>query len=560
MKKKWLALFMAVILTMGMTACGSKAEKPSAGNSSKSVETAETAEEEQAQKEENSGDESSGKDELVVAVGDMTEGDYDACQGYTMYGTNIFYSSLLKINKDIEAEPDLATDYKVSDDGLTYTFTLRDDVKFSDGEPVTAKDVVFTFETAKETGASVDLTMMDKVEAPDDTTVVFMLNKPFSPFTRTVALQGIAAEHAYGDDYAAAPVASGPFKVKQLDVGQQLIVEPNEYYYGDQSPFSQITFLNIDEETALSYAQAGTLDVVKINPEYAKEEVENMHLETYETSDNRGFSLPCIAETTNSSGAKVGNNATADPAVRKALNIGISRQEIIDNALNGIGTPAWVRFENIPWANEEPGLEDGQTEEACGILEEAGWVDEDGDGIREKDGQKCELSITGRTDDLQRYNLAEAFAENAKKLGIHITAEAEEWTTCKEQGRSIPTCIGTGDYSFIDVYNAFASEYADPDATDLNNAAMYTNKKVDEYLQQAMEARSEEEAVEYLKKAQYDGETGPNVDFPYIWLVNIDHTYFVRDGLDIGEQMVHPHGHGLPIIQNLNEWVFEAGE
>lgn len=89
---------------------------------------------------------------------------------------------------------------------------------------------------------------------------------------------------------------------------------------------------------------------------------------------------------------------------------------------------------------------------------------------------------------------------------------------------------------------------------------MYTNKKVDEYLQQAMEARSEEEAVEYLKKAQYDGETGPNVDFPYIWLVNIDHTYFVRDGLDIGEQMVHPHGHGLPIIQNLNEWVFEAGE
>ncbi len=98
MKKKWLALFMAVILTMGMTACGSKAEKPSAGNSSKSVETAETAEEEQAQKEENSGDESSGKDELVVAVGDMTEGDYDACQGYTMYGTNIFYSSLLKIN------------------------------------------------------------------------------------------------------------------------------------------------------------------------------------------------------------------------------------------------------------------------------------------------------------------------------------------------------------------------------------------------------------------------------------------------------------------------------
>lgn len=79
---------------------------------------------------------------------------------------------------------------------------------------------------------------------------------------------------------AANPVTSGPFKVKQLDVGQQLIVEPNEYYYGEQSEFSQITFLTIDEETALSYAQSGMLDVVKINPEYALEEITDMHLET----------------------------------------------------------------------------------------------------------------------------------------------------------------------------------------------------------------------------------------------------------------------------------------
>lgn len=498
------------------------------------------------------------KDELVVAVGDMTEGDYDACQGYTMYGTNIFYSSLLKINKEIETEGDLAKDYQISEDGMIYTFHLRDDVKFSDGEIVTAEDVAFTYETAKETGASVDLTMMDKVEALDDTTVQFTLNKAYSPFIRTVALQGIVAEHAYGDDYAANPVASGPFKVKQLDVGQQLIVEPNEYYDGEQSEFTQITFLNIDEETALSYAQAGTLDVVKINPEYAYEEVDGMHLETYATSDNRGFALPCIPETKTEDGTIVGNNATCDVAVRKALNIGIDREEIIENALNGIGTPSWVRFENLPWANEEPGLEDGQVEEACKLLEEAGWVDTDGDGVREKDGRECKLTITGRTDDLQRYNLAVAFAENAEKLGIKITAEAKDWTTCKEEGRRNPTCIGTGDYNFIDVYNAFASEFADPSSVSLSNAAMYMNETVDGYLEQALAATTEEEAVEYLKKAQYDGETGPNVDYPYIWLVNIDHTYFIRGGLDVGTQMIHPHGHGLPIIQNMNEWKYTA--
>lgn len=496
------------------------------------------------------------KEELVIAVGDMTEGDYDACQGYTMYGTNIFYSSLLRINKEIETQPDLATDYEVSDDGLIYTFHLRDDVRFSDGETVTAEDVVFTYETAKETGASVDLSVMEMVEALDDTTVQFTLGRAYSPFIRTVALQGIVAKHAYGEDYAADPVASGPFKVKQLNVGQQLIVEPNEYYYGEQSPFAQITFLNIDEETALSYAQSGMLDVVKINPEYAQQEVSGMHLETYATADNRGFSLPCIPETELEDGEVVGNNATCDVAVRKALNIGISREEIIENALNGIGTPSWIRFENLPWANEELPLVDGQVEEACEILEDAGWIDTDGDGIREKNGVKCEWTITGRTDDLQRYNLAVAFADNAQKLGIKINAEAKDWMTCKEEARRSPTCIGTGDYSFIDVYNAFSSEFADPSLVSLSNPSMYTNDTVDGYLEQALAATTEEAAVEYMKKAQYDGETGPNVDYPYVWIVNIDHTYFVRDGLDLGEQMIHPHGHGLPVIQNLNEWKY----
>lgn len=495
-------------------------------------------------------------DALIIAVGDMTEGDYDACKGYTMYGTNIFYSSLLKINKDIQVEPDLAKEYSVSEDGLIYTFQLREDIKFSDGKTVTAEDVVFTFETAKKTGASVDLTMLEKVEAIGEYTVQFTLNKPYSPFTRTVALQGIVAKYAYGEEYAANPIASGPFKVKQLDVGQQLIVEANEYYYGEKTPFSQITFLNIEEETALSYAQSGILDVVKINPEYAYEQVEGMHLEEYETSDNRGFSLPCIPETKNAKGKIVGSNVTSDLAVRRALNIGVSRQEIINHALNGIGTPSYGRFDNLPWANKEPEFMDGQVKEACRILEEAGWVDSDGDGIREKDGVKCEFTVTARTDDLQRYNLAVALAENAKELGIQINTEAKDWTTCKEEARRNPTCIGTGDYNFIDVYNAFHSQFASADLVSLSNPGMYSNEKVDSYLQQAINALSEQEAIEFFKMAQYDGEQGANVEFPYIWLVNMEHTYFVRDGLDLGQQMIHPHGHGLPIIQNMNEWKF----
>jgi peptide/nickel transport system substrate-binding protein len=210
----------------------------------------------------------------------------------------------------------------------------------------------------------------------------------------------------------------------------------------------------------------------------------------------------------------------------------------------------------LPWANDEPKYADGRVDEAKVLLESAGWIDSDGDGIREKDGIKCEFRITGRTDDLQRYNLAAALSENAKPLGINIIAEAMDWTTAKEISRSSPTCIGTGSYTYLDVYAAFHSSFSSLDTLGLTGCALYSNPTVDSYLESMLAAQSDEEAIDFAKKAQYDGTTGANVDYPYVWLVNIDHTYFVRDGLSLGVQRIHPHGHGAPVIQNLNEWSF----
>ncbi|MDR3171039.1 MAG: ABC transporter substrate-binding protein [Treponema sp.] len=498
------------------------------------------------------------KDALVVSVGGgITNGDYEPWSWeYGFEGIMFFHSALLKIRVDVQTEADLAASYTISDDRLVYTYTLRDDVKFSDGTSLTAEDVVFTYLTAKDSGGAVDLTMLEKAEALDAKTVRFTLNKLFSPFVRATATLGIVPKHAYNTNYSRNPVGTGPFKLKQLDVNQQLIVEPNPYYYGKKSPFTQITFLNISEEAALAAAKSGQIDVVMVNPEYAKEQVAGMHLENIKTSDNRGFNLPVIPETRNTAGDTVGSNVTSDPAVRRALNIGVSRQEIINNALNGIGTPSWVRFDGLPWANDEPSFRDNQVDEAKRILEEAGWVDSDGDGVREKNGVRCEFRITGRADDLQRYNLAVAFAENAKKLGINIIAQSMDWSEAKRIARAVPTCIGTGSYSYYDVYVAFDSALAGIDTVDLGNSGMYHNSVTDGFINAMLSAPNEAEAIANAKKAQYDGTTGPNVDFPYIWLVNIDHTYFVRDGLSLGVQRIHPHGHGMPVIQNLNEWSY----
>ncbi|GHV61965.1 ABC transporter substrate-binding protein [Spirochaetia bacterium] len=495
------------------------------------------------------------RDSLVISVGSgVTGGNYDPCKGYGSSGIDLFHSALLKINTQVQTEPDIASGYTVSDDRLVYTFTIRNDIKFADGTTLIPEDVVFTYETARGSGSGTDLTMISSIEIVDGSKVRFTLNKVFSPFIRTTALLGIVPKHAYNDNYARNPIGTGPFKVKQLDINQQLIVEPNPYYYGTKSPFKQITILNIDEQAALAAAKSGQLDVVMVNPEYAKDAVKGMHLENIKTSDNRGFNLPTIPETKNAAGIIVGSNVTSDIAVRRALNIGISRQTIIDNALNGVGTASWVRFEGLPWASEEPGLTDGQVDEARRILQAAGWIDSDGDGIREKNGVRCEFRITGRTDDLQRYNLAAALAENARPLGINIIAESMDWTGAQRIARGVPTCIGTGSYSYLDVFNAFHSSYSNPDMVSLSNAPMYNSKTVDGYLEAMLAASSEAEAIALAKKAQYDGTTGANVDLPYLWLVNIDHTYFVRDGLSLGVQRIHPHGHGVPVIQNLNEW------
>ncbi|MDR2398583.1 MAG: ABC transporter substrate-binding protein, partial [Spirochaetaceae bacterium] len=158
------------------------------------------------------------KDSLVISVGNGTAGgNYDPCKGYGSSGINLFHTALLRINAEVLTDPDIASAYTVSDDRLVYTFTIREDITFSDGVTLTPEDVVFTYETTKNSGSGVDLTMLEKVEVAEGHQVRFTLNKVYSPFVRTTALLGIVPKHAYNDNYARNPIGTGPFRVKQLD-------------------------------------------------------------------------------------------------------------------------------------------------------------------------------------------------------------------------------------------------------------------------------------------------------------------------------------------------------
>jgi peptide/nickel transport system substrate-binding protein len=494
------------------------------------------------------------KETISVYVGDEPEAGFDPTTGWGMSGYMLFQSGLLKFDKQLQLENDLATAYQISADGLTYTFTVREDARFSDGSPLTAEDVAFTYETAKNSASDLDLTMLEAAQASDSQTVVLTLNKPLSTFLSTAAQVGIVPKASYDPlTYPENPLGSGPYQLVQWDRGQQAIIKPNEHYYGTPSFFKQITLVFLDEKTALANAQSGALDVVMVQPEYAKEPVANMHLETFDTVDNRGFSLPVIPPDSNAAtGAQVGNALLSDVAVRQALKIGINRQTIIDNALNGIGTPAFTSVDQLAWYNPQTVYADGRIDEARHLLDAAGWL-EGPDGIRVKDGVSAQTNVFAPASDLQRYNIAVAFAAEAKNLGIDIKVEAKSWDECYAQGYATPILWGFGDYNPINLRSLYYTG-----AT--YNFASYTNKIVDTYINAALQSVSQQEALENWKRAQWDGTTGPESekgDSPFIWLVNIDHCYLVADGLNLGEQPVHPHGHGWPVLNNLNEWVWE---
>ena len=113
-----------------------------------------------------------------VTIGFTSEGDsFDPCTGFGYTGSPL-YSNLVKVNGENQLENDLAVSYTVSEDGLVWTFKIRDDVKFTNGEPLKASDVAFTFNTTKGKATYLDLTMLESCTAVDDTTVEFKLSKP----------------------------------------------------------------------------------------------------------------------------------------------------------------------------------------------------------------------------------------------------------------------------------------------------------------------------------------------------------------------------------------------
>lgn len=464
----------------------------------------------------------------------------------------LIQSTLVRTNKELEIENDLATEYSCSEDGLTWTVKIRDDVKFTDGEALTAADVAFTYNNCRELSTVNDFTMLKEAVAVDDTTVEFHMNEPYSIWPYTMAIVGIVPEHAYSESYGQNPIGSGRYIMKQWDKGQQVIFEANPDYYGEAPKIKKLTILFMEEDAALAAAMAGQADVAHTAASYSNQEIDGYSLFRVETVDNRGFNLPASMPE-EKDGITYGNALTADVNVRRAINLAIDRDEMIQNVLNGYGTKAYSVCDKMPWYNEEA-VTEYDLDAAKALMDEAGWKEGE-DGIREKDGVKAEMTLMFSNGDSVRQALAEDTANQLKELGISVKTEGVGWDTAYDRAQGEPLIWGWGAHTPMELYNIYHT------IKDSGSAeySPYANETVDKYMDEALKSSSLEESYDLWKKAQWDGTTGitQEGDIPWIWLCNVDHLYFARDGLKIADQKLHPHGHGWSIVNNIDEWEWE---
>ena len=566
MKKKTMAAFILTVSLVAATlsGCGSSAENGNMGNGGSAenggsaqqdpAQSGQAAEAQGAAAESVQGESGQAKDSVIVTMPSTSEPEagFDPVYGWGA-GEHVheplIQSTLTTTTADLKIGKDLATDYSVSEDGLTWTVTIRNDVKFTDGEPLTASDVAFTYNLCVQNSSVNDFTMLKEAVALDDTTVEFHMNTPFSIWPYTMAIVGIVPEHAYDENYGQNPIGSGRYLMKQWDKGQQVIFEANPDYYGEEIKIKKLTVLFMDEDAALAAAMAGQADVAHTAASYADQVIDGYQLLRVASVDNRGINLPTVSPQERDS-KPIGNAVTSDAAVRRAINIGIDREEMIDNVLNGYGTPAYSVCDKMPWYN--PSAQVAYDPDAAKqLLEEAGWK-QGSDGIREKDGVRAAFSVMYTPGDSVRQALAEDLANQLRELGIEVTTEGAGWDVAYDKAQAQPLVWGWGAHTPMELYNI----YHTLPATGSAEYSPYSNKAVDNYMDGALKAGDLESTYELWQKAQWDGKTGVTQegDIPWVWLCNVDHLYYVRDGLQVAGQKIHPHGHGWSIVNNVDQW------
>lgn len=476
-----------------------------------------------------------------VVIGVSTEPDtLSPLLGYGKDGNSKIFDGLLARNADLSLKPALAKSLpEVTDDGRTYTYTLRDGVEFSDGEPLTADDVVFTYRTVLDdktnNPAKSELDAIKEVRADGDDTVVFTLDYPYAGFAARTVLP-VVPEHIAGKQdpntgaFNTEPVGTGPYVLTDWSKGEKLTFKANPDYWGGAPEVKKLTMAIIaDDDVRATRLRSGDLDGATLPPNLAATFDNDDRLGTHRATsyDFRAVTLP------------TGNPVTGDTAIRRALDLAVDREAMVDKILDGAGRPAYGPLPvDDPWFAK--GIEREQDlDEAGRILDKAGWK-ADEDGVRVRDGRRASFTLYYPSGDKVRQDHALAYASDAKKAGIEVKVESATWEVIEPRMHRDAVLAGfgsTGDPDF-GLYTLLHSSLA---GDGFNNMARYDDPAVDEALDTGRRSRDPE-----VRKDAYDDLQRALVKNPgYTFLTHIDHMYVLADRWQDLTTQTEPHEHGF---------------
>ncbi|MFM5587520.1 ABC transporter substrate-binding protein [Aeromonas rivipollensis] len=491
--------------------------------------------------------------ELKLAIGsEPTEG-FDPLLGWSHGSYLLLHSPLLKQNADLGWQDLLTQSVTPNQDGKGWLITLKPDLTFSNGAPLTAEDVAFTYNSAAKGGGKIDMGNFVSAKVLSPTEVAITLSAPQSTFVNVLGSLGIVSKKDYdAKAYAQKPVGAGPYRLVSFLPGQQLVVEANPYYAGGNNDFKRLVFVFIDEESAYAAAQSNQLDLVRIAPSLAPTVPDTLKLWVRPSVENRGIVFPIpAAGKKDAKGYPIGNDVTSDVAVRRAINYAIDRKLLADQLLEGHAIPAYSAVEGLPWLNKATAFKDGDAAHANALLDEAGWK-MGSDGIRHKGDLRAAITLWYTSGDSTRRDLAEAVRAMLKPIGLEVSLKSGSWEQVEREMHANPVLMGWGSLDPMELYHHYQSGSG---GVEFYNPGYYSNPVVDGHLKQALDATDWQAAVPFWQQVEWDGKSGAGVqgDAAWAWLLNVQHTYLANRCIDLGKGAPEIHG-SWSLLNNLQDW------
>jgi peptide/nickel transport system substrate-binding protein len=423
----------------------------------------------------------------------------------------LMFNSLVKKDEKFDYVPELASNIQRSDDGLTFTFTLRDGVTFHDGRPFTSADAKYTLDTVLTNSFAKSASFFEgsgankaayvkSVDAPDPRSLIITLNRPWTGLLSNLVAIPIIPKDSY-ESQKTHPLGTGPFKFKSYDNSQQVVdLEANPSYWDGAPKIANVRARVISDSNAMqAELRAGRVDIAPLPTSLSPDAIQSLSQDPNLTVHKfNGSNVNLL--TFNTTEAPLNNLK-----VRQALAYAIDRASMIRDLLQGQGKIAHSILPEESWAYTAGQTYQFDPATAKRLLDEAGFRDPDGDGPQMRFAKPIVFRVSGSSASARQY--AGVIQNYCKDVGIPISIETSELNVLFEFLRrgqfqmSYGQWVG-GNQDPIFYRDLFASSEIPTETRASRNRSRYSNPELDKILEEAANTYDHATAKPLYEKAQ----------------------------------------------------------